>query len=140
MLAGIMGGGPSFSVQFSASSYNVNDFGVPPGDARSTIQLQIDGDIFATRLNGANTNIGTWVTGTGWNPLDYDFQWQSGFNDPNYGPSDPIDVWINGSAFWGQEETGIGLSDSDGLLRIRPAGGGTVIDTAGVNLSVEAIP
>lgn len=143
--AGIMGGGPGFSIQFSAANYQVNDFGIPPGDARSTINLNGNGNIEMTRLNASNGVIGTWATGTGFDPNDYDVMWQSSGSNPNWGPSDPIDTWINGSVgvmgIWGEEETGIGSSSANGTLRIRPAGGGADIDTATVNpLYAESTP
>lgn len=140
---GIQGAaGPGFVVGFSSAGWSLFDVGVPPGDARVEVRLEAGGDVHAQRLNGSDGTVGTWVTGSGFDANDYDFQWQSGLNDPNWGPSDPVDVWINGgiTIVWGEEETGIGTSFSDGILRIRPAGGGSVIDTATINLEAESTP
>ena len=133
---------PAFVINFNAAGYSVFDFGIPPGDARSTIELRANGDVWRTRLNSSNGVIGTWATGSGFDANDYDFRWVGGVQDPNWGPSDPIDTWINGGATitWGIEETGIGTSQCDGTLQIRPAGGGSTIDTATVNLEAESTP
>jgi len=127
---------------FSAGSYTAIDFGFPPGDARSTIALQTDGDVFRTRLNSSNGNIGTWITGT-FDPADWEARYtNTGGSNPNWGGSDLINTWIgcNFSPVWGCEETGIGNISCTGLVEIRPAGGGAVVTSATYNLSAESTP
>lgn len=143
MLAGIMGGaGPSFNIGFSGDPWFISDFGFPPGDARSEIRIMADGTIWRFRLNNSNSIIGSWAQGTGFDANDYDFRWAPGGSNPNWGPSDPINTWINGggSITWGEEETGIGSSSADGALEVRPAGGGGTIDTGPVTLYAESTP
>lgn len=140
---GIQGGGAPFTVEFSAASWAAGDFGLPPGDARCEVQLRANGDVWIQRLNGSDGAVGTWVTGSGFDANDYDFQWQQVGNNPNWGPGDPSpNIWVNGGGtiVWAAEETGIGTYIASGTLLIRPAGGGSTIDSAGISLSAEATP
>ena len=134
----------SFVVNFSAANYSIFDIGIPPGDARSVIELRADGTIWQSRLNQSNTQIGTWVTGSGFDANDFDFRIDEGGPDSlNYGPGDAEGAWVNGGGLilWGVEETGIGTTTCDGsTLSIRPAGGGGTIDTATCDLEAESTP
>lgn len=143
MWPGIMGSGAGFTVEFSNASWALGDFGIPPGDARVEVRILATGQVWVQRLNGSDGVIGTWVTGTGFDANDYDFQWQQVGNNPNWGPGDPSpNIWVNGggSITWGAEETGIGSYIASGTLLIRPAGGGSTIDSAGIQLTAEATP
>jgi len=133
----------SFAVGFNQASYSIFDIGFFPGDARAEIQIRANGDVWAQRLNGADGVIGSWVTGSGFDANDYDFQWVTTGNNPNWGPSDPISPsWVNGGGtiVWGAEETGAGTFIATGVIHIRPAGGGADIDTATATLNAESTP
>jgi hypothetical protein len=138
--AGIQGGAAPFSVQF-IGTYIVSDIALNPLDARAIVEIQADGDVFARRLQGSDFLLGTWVTGTGFDANDFDFQWQQLGNNPNWGPGDPSpNIWVNGGGAisWGAEETGLGTYIASGTLLVRPAGGGATIDSAGVSLNAES--
>lgn len=131
-----------FTINFNSTPYVIFDFGIPPGDARSEIQLRTNGDVWRNRLNNSNGVIGSWAQGSGFDMNDYDFMWSPGGNDPNWGPGDPINTWINGGGIitWGAEVTGIGNYTADGGILVRPAGGGATIDTAPTTLNAESTP
>jgi hypothetical protein len=129
-----------FSVQF-IGVYIISDIALNPLDARSIIEIRANGDVFANRLQGSDFVLGTWVTGTGFDANDFDFQWQQLGNNPNWGPGDPSpNIWVNGGGTisWGAEETGLGTFIASGTLLVRPAGGGATIDSSGVSLNAES--
>jgi hypothetical protein len=139
--AGIMGGGPGFTIEFSAANINVSAFALPPADALAGIEIDADGTIDRVTQAGNTPNVWTWAVGSGFDANDYDFMFDISVGALD-GIGDPGNVWINGGGtiFWLVQETGIGTTTCTGTLRIRPAGGGGDIDTAGSSLSAEATP
>lgn len=139
---GIQGAaGPGFAVGFTSDPYSIFDIGTFPANARSVVEIRANGDIWRSRLNNSNGAIGVWVSGAGFDPLDYDFQWLDNGVDPNWVSSNAIDTWFNGIALplqWGHQGTGVGTAV--GILQIRPAGGGATIDSANTSLSYESLP
>ena len=135
-------GGAPFTVSF-IGTYIVGDDMPSPDDARAIIELRANGEVWAVRLNAADNQLGTWVTGSGFDANDYDFQWQQLGSNPNWGGGDPSpNIWVNGGATiaWGAEETGLGTYIAGGTLLVRPAGGGSTIDSSGVSLNVDTTP
>lgn len=131
-----------FTVGF-IGSFIVSDDIPAPDDALAIIELRPNGQIWGVRLNAADILLGSWVTGTGFTPADYDFQWQQLGNNPNWGPGDPSpNIWVNGGGViaWGLSETGTASAIASGTLLIRPAGGGATIDSSGVSLNVDTTP
>ena len=132
-----------FSIAFSnPSGWAIQDEAVAPTDARCIVELRADGEVWAVRLNAADSQLGTWVNGNGWDPNDYDFQWAQVGNNPNWGGGDPSPhIWINGGSTisWGVEELGTGAVIASGNLLIRPAGGGATLASAGISLNCDTI-
>ena len=131
-----------FTVAF-IGTYIVGDDIPSPDDARAIIELRANGEVWAVHLNAADSQLGTWVLGTGFDANDYDFQWQQVGNNPNWGggAASP-NIWVNGGATiaWGAEETGLGTYIASGTLLVRPAGGGSTIDSSGVSLNADTTP
>ncbi len=133
--------GPSLP-NFNASSYAIFDSSLPPVDAGCYLRLdQSSNQIYRYRKNQSDGPIGSWGNGS-LTIGDYDFRIDTITGSPNYSGTQAADTWINGFnlMYWGVEETGIGISSFTGTLRVRPAGGGADIDTAGYSAFAEATP
>jgi len=137
-------GGP----QFLAGSYTYSDFALPPGEpeAGCIIELDFDGSMDLVRIAGSNVpNISRWDGNNTLDEADYDFRLDVSVGSFNWGPGDPVNTWLLGSAMggfyaWGVSETGIGTQVGVGTLRIRPTGGGADITTASLSLTGERTP
>ena len=141
MYRAVAGGAP-FTVAF-IGTYIVSDDIPAPSDARASVQIRANGEVWGLKLNASDVLLGTWVTGSGFDANDYDFQWQQVGNNPNWGPGDPSpNIWVNGGASitWAAQETGTGVYIASGTLLVRPAGGGSTIDSSGVSLNVDTTP
>ena len=97
--------------------------------------------IWQIRDNDTDTQIGRWDNGLGTLTIgDYDFRMDTSSGNIDRGQS--ADTWINGFHLmsWGVEETGTGIQNWSGTIRVRPAGGGSDHDTASGTLQAEATP
>lgn len=126
--------------EFTGDPYSVTDIVLPPTDAGARIQLLANGNVQGFRDNGADPILGTW--GAGLTISDYDFRWDIISGSLSYTGTQAGNTWITGFAnmYWGVEETGIGISQCTGTLRVRPTGGGSDFDTASVSVTAEATP
>jgi len=134
-------GGPV--IEFTGDPYAIFDVDIAPNDARSEIEIQSDGDVFAFRLANSDFLLGTWNSG-GAVIADYDFMFQivSGTLSPIVG-NDAANVFVNGSVIprWGVEMLGSSIKTCTGNIRVRPAGGGADIDQSLlVTLEAETSP
>lgn len=127
-----------FSEGFDQSSYSLFDVTATPNDSRTAIVLQSNGDVFQSRINQTSNILGTWVTGAQFDINDYDFRFEPTSGSINWGPSDPVNTWVNGSATWGVEETGFGVQNCTGTLRIRLKNNPNEIDNCTVTLNAES--
>jgi hypothetical protein len=135
----VAGFGIAFSNDFG---WAIQDEAVAPTDARCIVELRADGEVWAVRLNAADNQLGTWVNGNGWDPNDYDFQWQQLGNNPNWpGGSASPNIWVNGGGTiaWGVEELGTGAVIASGTMLIRPAGGGATLASTGISLNCDTV-
>lgn len=137
MFQAVSGFGIAFSNDFG---WAILDEVMNPADARCIVELRANGEVWAVLLNAADFQLGTWVTGNGWDPNDYDFQWAQIGNNPNWPGGDPSPhVWVNGGGTisWGLEELGTAAGIASGRLEIRPAGGGPTLASTGISLNVD---
>lgn len=129
--------------RFTNKPYTIFDFALPPLDAGCRLQLRGDGTVWALRDQALDINIGRWDNGLGTLTLgDYDLRMDTVSGSLGYTGGESADVWVPGvvNMFWGVQETGIGISDFEGNLRIRPSGGGSDFDIVGVTMMAEATP
>ncbi len=133
---GVVGGGlPAFT---SDPYFVLDSAGAPP--AQASIGLLSGGNVRALKLNSADLTIGTWQGGA-LTMSDYDFQMTTITGVLSATGTQLANIWINGfnGMFWGIREIGFGVDSYSGTLRVRPAGGGADIDTAGVLLNAETV-
>lgn len=132
-------------VQFDQPSYLSSVIDSIP--CNTQIWLDYDGSIYEDVNGGGDNLIGSWAL-----PIlsvaavDYDLMWDDqGPDSPNMGLS-PINTWLAGVggagsggewARWGAEDAGGGAVDMNGILRIRPSGGGADVTTADMQMTAQ---
>ncbi len=108
---------------FTGGPYQVFDHRNFPTDALAGIEIDADGAVEAFKSTGNQGDIGRWDGGLTLSKIDFQFRYDlSAGSAPNSPGSAAVDVWLAASAsldFWGQLETGFGVTFSNGTVRMR---------------------
>lgn len=135
-------GSPSGAPNFSGDPYIVFDSTLGPSFCMAGIEIDSDGAIEAIKSGGNQGDIGRWDGGNSLDKNDYEFRLQKISGDDLDVVGDAQNTWHGGGGVtvFRVSRSGIGNEDFVGQLRMRPAGGGSIIDTAATNLHCETEP